>query len=253
MKLEYSFSTVKLKYKFLRSIINQNHDQMSEAILDGVSFDVTDNRGRNILFIASIIGNNKIFSSLTLISPTELYFKKDMHGNTPLHAAAWHGRYNFVEIFLESGADPFVENNNNETPIQIAEKRENYKVKSLLEKYGEKAVNKVSQTKYMIVYPIHISSYLGLFDEAKLYIECSDDINLKTENSGKTGLHISVERGFYDLAQLFIINQCDINCSRSSDGMTALEIAKNNQDLKMVELIEDYLSIQGFSSYHAED
>ena len=54
-------------------------------------------------------------------------------GETALHKAAFEGNPEVVTALLDAGADPAVTDNDDETPLQYAERRDFYDVAGLLE------------------------------------------------------------------------------------------------------------------------
>jgi ankyrin repeat protein len=59
---------------------------------------------------------------------------KDYYGNTALHHAVNKGDFDLVETLVEKGADFNVQNEEGDTPLQIAIHEECYEIAELLKK-----------------------------------------------------------------------------------------------------------------------
>ena len=46
--------------------------------------------------------------------------KQDIHGNTPLHYAAWYRNKNFIDILVQNGASTKIQNKDGNTPLHLA-------------------------------------------------------------------------------------------------------------------------------------
>ena len=46
--------------------------------------------------------------------------KQDIHGNTPLHYAAWYRNKNFIGILVQNGASTKIQNKDGNTPLHLA-------------------------------------------------------------------------------------------------------------------------------------
>lgn len=59
---------------------------------------------------------------------------QDLHGESPLHIAAFYGHMEIVEVLLKFGSDITLRNNSGKTPKDIANEAENFDVFKKLDK-----------------------------------------------------------------------------------------------------------------------
>jgi len=62
-------------------------------------------------------------------------YTADQRGDTPLHAAAFHGNKECLLLLLQYGADPDTMNNKDLTPLHLARKRGHNESLKLLQQY----------------------------------------------------------------------------------------------------------------------
>ncbi|CAD5226843.1 unnamed protein product [Bursaphelenchus xylophilus] len=105
----------------------------SQAIL----WQTLDNA--NTIHCASFSGN--VPSLRLLMEPWSkrkrklILSQRDSRGNTPLHLAVINGHFNSAQCLLEFGSNLFLENNKKQTPLAVAQLRNNPKMIRLLEEH----------------------------------------------------------------------------------------------------------------------
>ena len=104
----------------LMCAISESHEEIVKLLLD--AWARTDIPGEQLLtplHLAAIKGNENIFR--LLIQRNSDVNKKDINGQTPLHYACIRGQLDgILEMLLNYGADAFLENAADNTPMHIA-------------------------------------------------------------------------------------------------------------------------------------
>ncbi|KAI7886009.1 ankyrin [Lichtheimia hyalospora FSU 10163] len=109
-------------------------------ILDDGNFDpnYTDSVGNTAAHYAAKGGSIECLEALVNLDDIDLDIKDHMEGNTPLHKAVEYQSKDvpvaecMVDLLLQGGADPSIENRNKSTPLLMVDSR-NTKLKELLE------------------------------------------------------------------------------------------------------------------------
>lgn len=76
--------------------------------------------------------------------------------------------------------------------------------------------------------------------------------DLRTENSGCNSLHIAAQKNLFEVVKMFILYGCDLNIVTNS-GTHVLEFASQHEDGKIINLIQDYLTLQDSSLLYQDD
>lgn len=96
-----------------------NVDEIKKFIADGK--DVNQKDGRGITPLGVAVGFNRVDAVKELLSSGADVSLTDKQGNTVLHYAAGYGRVEAAELLLDAGADMKAMNNDNQTPLDVAE------------------------------------------------------------------------------------------------------------------------------------
>jgi len=78
---------------------------------------------------------NQFFSGLNANKISVIINQSDACGEYPLHVAIKHNRIDIAELLLHSGANTNVKNDWEETPLDIAVRRENLAAQEVIQKY----------------------------------------------------------------------------------------------------------------------
>jgi|LakMenE01Jun11ns_1017448.scaffolds.fasta_scaffold9910797_3 ankyrin repeat protein len=116
-----------------------------------------ENIPETILTILVIKNSKKCLKRLLELKNIDIYIPKDYLGDTYLHLCVCNSsRYDVLEVLLEHGFDPNLQNKMGNTPLHNAAYYQEIKYVKLLLKYGgdPKIKNKINQT------PENISSRL---------------------------------------------------------------------------------------------
>jgi ankyrin repeat protein len=111
------------------AIIKENIALVDLLVKAGTNLNVPDAAGRTPLHVAVILDNPEL---VLLLTNKETVNAADKHGNTPLHWAVRNNKPALVKILMDSGANPSKRNNQNKTPLDLAQ--QNPKLIELLQR-----------------------------------------------------------------------------------------------------------------------
>jgi ankyrin repeat protein len=115
---------------------------------------------------------------------------KTVNGNTPLHAAAYHGSHEVVQLLLEAGADKDAQFRGGVTPLHHAARQGHIGVALMLVRAG---ANKEATTDNGDT-PIHGAVSRGHLDVVQMLMEEGADLGARTA-AGKTAEDLAAEGG----------------------------------------------------------
>jgi len=184
---------------------------------------------------------------------------RDIYGNSLLHYAAREENTELINLLIEKGADPLLQNERGETPLHWAVA--NAEVVSLLVKYDVDVKDRDGRTplhwavkfgnrdaveillrhgasvdatdKYGFT-PLKLALFEGSpkhIQIAKLLIEHGADV--------KSAFHMAVYTGSADLVKLFLEKGADID-AQDNNGDTALHIATRRGYLDVVKVLLEH-------------
>ena len=168
---------------------------------------------------------------LELLLAQDLFINESSDWGTPLHSAAFELNLPVIKALVEKGADVFVEDNNEDTPLQCALKASNEvddEVRDAVIAYLIDLKNEEGDTA------LHDAVYAENLHLIKKLIE--HGAQFLKDNDGDTPLHLTVNTPFDDKKlQLQIITVlvkagADIN-DKNKKGETPLSLAKNDPEI----------------------
>ena len=110
-------------------------------------FDVFDSIGKTSLMI-SVEKNYTKSSMYLLLGGSDPNIKHMVNGNTALHYAVMSGHSVMVKLLLMSGADPMIQNDNNETALDLAKKTKGKELTLIIKELEEIISLKEKSRKY---------------------------------------------------------------------------------------------------------
>ena len=130
----------------------------------------------------------------------ELLKRKPYRFSTLMHAACELNRPDIVKVLIDSGVDINITNLHGQTPLHIAAFKGNAKVVKVLlkNKSNPKARDYKGKT------PLHYAAQSGSLDTVKLLLSSGSSINELTFPERESALMIALKNKHYELAEFFI-------------------------------------------------
>jgi ankyrin repeat protein/tetratricopeptide (TPR) repeat protein len=222
--------------------------------LDPGQVNVTDARGKTLLFLAARNGFSRL--AAFLISRGALVNARDKWNFTPLHETK---NRETAEVLINAGAKLHARSNTGLTPLRAAVYSMRLDVAKLLAGKGARsnffmdaAMGRLKQIKHVVQRnrrivdtidadgwtPLHHAASAGQFEAAAFLIENGADLNAGS-NKGDAPLHLAVSRGKRKVVKLLIMNRAEVN-SKNKYGSTPLSIAKSNGYKKIINILQKY-------------
>ena len=182
--------------------------------------------------------NDKGYSSLVLAIELggkrwEWFFNektmkvKDAYGNTALHIAARNGYAHVIGNMVEAGAAIMAINNNSETAIFSALKKDSYNVIKVLLSFSDNQLSYISKRDFLGNTALHASVKEKAYNSAKLLLSIAHGahpfVNFGNM-AGSTALHEAASVGDETLIKLLLAYNADIT-SQDNSGKSPLSRA----------------------------
>jgi len=100
----------------------------------GAAVDAANHWHNTALHWAAYNGHQRVVIQL-LRHRARLDVRETEKGHTPLHDAAWKGRWQVVRVLLEAGADPGARDREGLTPLEVALRHNRLAVAELIRQY----------------------------------------------------------------------------------------------------------------------
>uniref|UniRef100_UPI003D7E74A1 ankyrin repeat domain-containing protein n=1 Tax=Brachyspira sp. TaxID=1977261 RepID=UPI003D7E74A1 len=101
----------KLNKNDIKKLLMQNRDK--------IDYNIVDNNNRTLLMYAASYGDKEIINEI--VKYGNGIDKTDNNGQTALHLAVWHNKYDSVEELIRLNANPNIKDDYSRLPIDIAE------------------------------------------------------------------------------------------------------------------------------------
>ena len=150
------------------------------------------------------------YLALRLLADREVD-ETDDDGNTLLHLAADSGQLDAIQLAVKSGASLVVENNEGQTPCQLAQKRRTKPVETV--KNNDSPV-------------LTLQAFCRDCDAQAVKVALCQGVSVqhRDEQNENTPLHTACENGQTQIASLLILLGAEVD-SRNKDGVTPLHLA----------------------------
>ncbi|XP_063923206.1 uncharacterized protein LOC135137470 isoform X2 [Zophobas morio] len=200
-KTQHTLTLRSEDYKFHASLLYYSvllgHDGVIYLLKEGMIY-VRNKEGQSLLHLASTHGQDECVKQLL---STNIYKERIDELNddnaTPLYLACSRGKVKVVEVLLEAGAQPVV--NNSENPLFISCSRGAYEIVELLINLGTD-VNCEDQYGRTPIFSAIFNQHQHIVE---LLIHSGADCN-KTDKQNQTPLHISCRFGMTELVEILL-------------------------------------------------
>ena len=135
----------------------------------------------------------------------------DDDGNTLLHLAADSGQLDAIQLAVKSGASLVVENNEGQTPCQLAQKRRSKPVETV-------------KSNDIPVLTLQAACRHGDAQAVKVALCQGVSVQHRDEHNENTPLHTACENGQTQIASLLILLGAEVD-AQNKDGITPLHLA----------------------------
>lgn len=165
---------------------------------------------------------------------------KDNDGLSPLHYAVHLENLQIVKYLLSQGADVNYSDKYYYCPLHDAIIQGHIQIVKCLLEYGAD-VN--ARTNGEDVFPILYATECNELEIIKCLLEYGADVNAK-DNNGTTLLHLFATYGGHnEVIQYLLEHNVDINI-KNNNGFTPMELAKQHNQVKVIEIINHFILSQ---------
>ncbi|CAI5438550.1 unnamed protein product [Caenorhabditis angaria] len=119
-----------------------NMEMLKECIREQVSVNSLDKSGSTPIYWAAHGGHIEAVKHLLTVPNCSIVSQNKL-GDTPLHAASYKGHSECVKMLLDASASPFIKNNDNKLPIDVAKDAD---VAALLDQAMK--TNRINEAEY---------------------------------------------------------------------------------------------------------
>lgn len=152
-------------------------------------------------------------------------------GFTPLHCAAWFGRFHCMKLLIDAGADVNYVDDDSSTPLHVAAYRDNLDcLKELIANGADVNASDFWSTV------LHSAANGGSVECLKELIACGADV-IAIDKNGATVLHAAAFGGSVECLKELIAAGAKAT-QKNQQGETPLDIAKLNKQSACIEYLE---------------
>ena len=199
-----------------------------------------DGSHRSPLFYAAAYGQEEALQVI-LASHQELVSERDVHGDTPIHAATSAGNADCLELMVSTCNSDALEtivsarNNAQMTPAHLAK---NVDCLNILYKYGADMSTSDASGRS----PLFVACAMNRVDCAEYLINCLDETDssiITQDKRGDTPLHAAACNGSVDCLLLLLQYGIDPRTTNHK-GLKAIDLAIKNKQQKCREVLAEY-------------
>ena len=203
-------------------------DRTKRFIETGVSVDVESGPAKRTPLYLAVKNKHKDVAKLLIDKGANV---SSIH---LLYYACWYGYRDFVELFIQKGAEANSKNWG-ESPSHYAVWGGHADILELLLAKGADANAKDTGGWSLL----HYTAGSGSMDMTKILLDKDVDVNAKENECGQTPLHRAAEEGHIAVAELLIANGADLN-AKDNQSRTSLWLAKDKGHTEIVELLKKH-------------
>ncbi|XP_064627404.1 uncharacterized protein DDB_G0287625-like [Lineus longissimus] len=204
---------------------------VTQILLDaGSDVNTQDHMGYTPLHRAASQGHREIIN-LLLARECLLDIQDRVHGNAPIHEAAWNGFSESLDMLIKAKARIFLTNKSGFTALHLASQNgHNQSARVLL--YGN--ANADMKNNYGDT-PLHTAARYGHAGVTRILMSARARINEQNKN-GDTALHIAAALKRRKITKLVVEAGIDPNI-RNKQGETAVDVARRKDHAEVIQLI----------------
>ncbi len=203
-------------------------DAMKFLLDRGAKINAKDGDG-DTLFLHFVRINDTINAMYLLERGADINESNSDSQDTPLIIAAYKNNQEFVERFLEKGANPNIQNKNGNTALLVAAQNGNEEIiKLLLEKGADINLQNFWQKKT----PLMVATENANWHVVYLLLEHGADPNRQNMN-GVTALMFAAGKGYGGITKLLLDHGADPNIRDERDA-NAFTYARNNKRIMKI-------------------
>lgn len=212
-------------------------------------------RDKYVMFFGLVKSNNfKNLQQYLLNEEIDVNVQDDDSGDTALIISSRNGNFEMVGLFLKMGANIYIKNNLNKTPLMIAQEKRNQANDDETRRKYTRIVQLINFSGKNIQKNIRIDNGKRLIDsvkngnlnDVKYLLTLPNDwitINFKDEN-GKTALIHAAKLGAAEIVKILVSKKSRLNVNlRDKQGNTALMYAVARGSLPIVKMLFEQTNI----------
>lgn len=214
------------------------HTEIVEALVNSTNVNATDAVGRTALQIAATGGHVDVVKVL-LKHGANVNSRDNLHGNTSLHEASWHGFSQTVSSLVEYKANADIKNCAGFAPLHLCcQNGHNQSCRELLLGGADADIqNNYGDTA------LHTSARYGHAGVARILISANCRVSDQNKN-GDTALHIAAAMGRRKLTTILLEAGCDKSI-RNKQYETACDIATRKDLNEIIIILQSTKSQKG--------
>jgi len=225
---------------------------MLELAKNLVTANAKDENQRSFLHIAVMTTNVAFLEKIpTMMDSINM---QDDQGNTPLHYSVIYNKLSMTKILLlNPQINPEIKNNDGDTPLMLAVKRETIDSLKLLLEFTHFDIHKIIDDKGDTL--LHIAASQNKYFVASFLLLKDADPNVMNTSNGDTPLHIAINLEFKNILTTLLEFEASVDV-RNYQGDTPLHLAVRKQNVEMINALLEYkpdLKIKNDAGFTALD
>ena len=192
-----------------------------------------------------------------LCSPANVSMQTKQHG-TPLHLSVLKQNLVYVNCLLKCGADPHIQDNRGDTPLNVALRSKSVDIANAIQEYILKKdpLGNTSMAVHVVFHPEgkrhtaehyvtqgELSEVIGI-----LHAENSEGIDLNAmDRIGNTPLHTAARDGDKNVVEKLLQQKVELANVPGENGYLPIQLAVMGNHIAVVELLSHYCDAKGIT------
>ena len=203
-------------YTPLHIAVDMDRESLGSLLIElGANIFLQNNKGYSPFTLAVELSGRRckwFFNEKTMAA-------KDESGNTALHVASSMGYAHVIRDMVEKGANINATNNNSETPLFGALKKDFYTVVKVLLAISDSPLSYIAKRDFMGNTPLHVAVKERAYNSAKLLLNQTNGTKLFVNLNnleGSSPLHDAASSGDVEFIRLLLAYNADITAQDNS-------------------------------------